>query len=510
VITVVDAKHINSHLHKKDGEEAFQQISYADRVILNKTDLVTTEELSKVNDEIYRINSSAMILETIRSKVDIKKIMNIRAFELERILKTVDAEFLETNNHHDHDHDDHDCGGEDSCGHHSHGHGHGHGHGQKEGHGHGHKKEDSHGHGHKKEDGHGHGHKKEDGHGHGHKKEDGHGHGHKKEDGHGHGHKEEDGHDHGHKKKEHKHAERRKSRHSSKVNSVAIVKKGDIDYDVLVDWLTEMLQEEGQNIYRMKGVLNMEDEDGMFVLQGVHQLWDLEPVGRWAKPCAERVNKVVFIGKSLDRTSIEIGFESCIKGTAAHAEAREHMEQLWRVQAFWETQHTAADALREEQLSDEKQYEVSVHNGLYGMGMLLSERQGDDGRPCVYVAGFAKMPQGIVNNAVETGLIVTGDSLLSCNGTSLKGLPLKDVITILRRLPRGAGVTGTTAKLVLEFGPDADEIPFGGAAAAEPTKNVNASMSWNESKVVPAANSTKRKAGENESQMLKKRKVWKG
>jgi len=277
---------------------------------------------------------------------------------------------------------------------------------------------------------------------------------------------------------------------------VAVVRKGDVDYDVLVDWLTNMLQENGLNIYRMKGLLNMEEEDGLFVLQGVHQLWDLSPVGNWAEPREERVNKLVFIGKEMDRKEMEEGFECCIKGTEAHAEAREEMEKLWRVQAFWETQHTNAE--REEQ-GEEKQYEVSVHNGLHGMGMLLSERLDESGKPEVYVAGFANMPEGVVNNAVEIGLIVPGDMPLSVNGQSLQHMHLKDAIMILRRLPRGSGVSGTTAKLVMAFGPDS---PIDAAAGAEASSAVSDETNGTQAK---------RKGGDAAStQASKKQKVWKG
>ena len=115
VITVVDAKHISTHL-KKDGGEAVTQLAYADRVILNKIDLVSKDELKSLNEMIFKVNSTASIFETVRAQVDIKYLLDIRAFEVERILKTVDPQFLESaSEFHGHSHD-HDCSDEE-CSH---------------------------------------------------------------------------------------------------------------------------------------------------------------------------------------------------------------------------------------------------------------------------------------------------------------------------------------------------------------------------------------------------------
>ena len=46
--TIIDAKHIQSHIDLKSGSEAVNQVAYADRILLNKTDLVTPEDLEVV------------------------------------------------------------------------------------------------------------------------------------------------------------------------------------------------------------------------------------------------------------------------------------------------------------------------------------------------------------------------------------------------------------------------------------------------------------------------------
>ncbi|CZT33179.1 GTPase, G3E family [Rhizobium sp. 9140] len=124
VITLVDAKHLPLRL--KDSREAEDQIAFADVVLLNKTDLVTPEELAKVEATIRVINPSARIHRTQRSEIDLAKVLDQGAFNLERALEN-EPDFLKQDDHH-HDHD-HACGPD--CGHdhhHHHGHDHGHGH----------------------------------------------------------------------------------------------------------------------------------------------------------------------------------------------------------------------------------------------------------------------------------------------------------------------------------------------------------------------------------------------
>lgn len=96
VLTVVDAKHLPVHLTKKrDGtstsnnsasahggiSEALLQISYADRILLNKVDLVSRHEITILKKSIEEINPSASILESSYGNVDISELLNIQAFD---------------------------------------------------------------------------------------------------------------------------------------------------------------------------------------------------------------------------------------------------------------------------------------------------------------------------------------------------------------------------------------------------------------------------------------------
>ncbi|MEX3010263.1 GTP-binding protein [Hoeflea sp. TYP-13] len=120
VVALVDAKHLPLRL--KDSREAEDQIAFADVVLLNKTDLVTEDELLGLEETIRAINPSARIHRTVRAGVALADILDRGAFDLQRALDN-DPQFL------DHDHPDHACG--PGCDHdhdHDHHHHHDHGH----------------------------------------------------------------------------------------------------------------------------------------------------------------------------------------------------------------------------------------------------------------------------------------------------------------------------------------------------------------------------------------------
>lgn len=106
IITLVDAKHIEQHLDEEKPEgaenEAVEQLAFADRVLLNKTDLVTEADLERVEGRIKAINKFAPIVRTQQSNVSADSVLNIGAFDLKRTLE-MDAEFLNTEGEHEHD-----------------------------------------------------------------------------------------------------------------------------------------------------------------------------------------------------------------------------------------------------------------------------------------------------------------------------------------------------------------------------------------------------------------------
>jgi len=106
IITVVDAKHIVQHLDDEKPEgvenESVEQLAFADRIMLNKIDLVDEAELDDVKARIKSINGFAPIFQTQNSIIDPKELINIGAFDLEKTLE-MDPEFLDTEAEHEHD-----------------------------------------------------------------------------------------------------------------------------------------------------------------------------------------------------------------------------------------------------------------------------------------------------------------------------------------------------------------------------------------------------------------------
>ena len=110
------------------------------------------------------------------------------------------------------------------------------------------------------------------------------------------------GHDHEHK---HEH------RHDEAVTSVGFVVPGDLHIKKFNAWISDLLQTKGPDIYRMKGILSIRGDAKRHVFQGVHMQLDAVPSKPWAQG-EPRVNKLVFIGKNLDRNALATGFHNCL------------------------------------------------------------------------------------------------------------------------------------------------------------------------------------------------------
>ena len=132
VTAVVDAKHILLRL--SDSREAREQIAFADQIVLNKTDLVSENDLRMIEARIKRLNPLAPIFRAQRSNVPLDLILRRGSFDLSRIVELEPAflnpahgeeghvhdEALQEDghdhhhdhghdhHHHDHDHDHHD------------------------------------------------------------------------------------------------------------------------------------------------------------------------------------------------------------------------------------------------------------------------------------------------------------------------------------------------------------------------------------------------------------------
>jgi G3E family GTPase len=221
VVTVADAKWLNERL--KDAPEAKNQIAFADVILINKTDLVSPEELSDIEARIRGINPYAKLHKTERAKVPLDAVLGRNAFDLDRILD-LEPDFL---------------GGDDHDHHHHHNHNHDHGH----------------------------------------------------------------DHDHGHGGLKHYHDE--------EMQSIALRTDKPLDPDKFLPWVQDLVQKEGPNILRCKGILAFKDDDQRFVFQGVHMILDGDHQRPW-KAGEKRDSRIVFIGRNLPGKMITDGFESCI------------------------------------------------------------------------------------------------------------------------------------------------------------------------------------------------------
>ena len=229
VVTVADARWLSDRL--KDAPEAKNQVAFADVILLNKTDLVTGPELDAVEARIRGINPYAKLYRTQKSEIDIAKVLNQGAFDLERVLELEPA-FLEEDEHHHHHEHGEACGPD--CGHdHHHDHDHGH-------------------------------------------------------------------HHHG-----------LKAVHDEEIQSVSFSTDKPLDPDKFFPWVQNIVQVEGPNILRSKGILSFKDDPDRFVFQGVHMILDGDHQRPW-KDDEKRLSRIVFIGRQLKRDLLEEGFLACV------------------------------------------------------------------------------------------------------------------------------------------------------------------------------------------------------
>jgi G3E family GTPase len=118
--------------------------------------------------------------------------------------------------------------------------------------------------------------------------------------------------------------------HTEDIETVTITTPGDLDGLKLSRWFRDLLAEFGERVMRMKGILNLRKDPDQFVFQGVHLLFEGRPGRAWAED-EERLNRLVFIGRDLDKDKITRGFMSCIT-TENGARTSEEIDPFGRKQ----------------------------------------------------------------------------------------------------------------------------------------------------------------------------------
>jgi len=113
---------------------------------------------------------------------------------------------------------------------------------------------------------------------------------------------------HDHKNHDHDH----EHRHDETLGSVAIETLGEVNEVKFDQWLGALLQKQGADIFRLKGILNIARNEQRYVFQGVHMIFEGIPQRSW-QPGEERKNQLVFIGRNLNAEQLDKDFRQCLE-----------------------------------------------------------------------------------------------------------------------------------------------------------------------------------------------------
>ena len=94
------------------------------------------------------------------------------------------------------------------------------------------------------------------------------------------------------------------------IKGVALTLDRPVDGEKATVWLNQLLQTQGPDILRAKGILDVKGEPRRLVFQAVHMILDGVLQREW-KPGETRYSRMVFIGRNLDEARLRAGFESC-------------------------------------------------------------------------------------------------------------------------------------------------------------------------------------------------------
>jgi G3E family GTPase len=99
--------------------------------------------------------------------------------------------------------------------------------------------------------------------------------------------------------------------HNEHLTSISLSTANPLDRDKFNAWIAHILQTQGANLLRTKGILSYKNEARRFAFQAVHMIADGDYVAPW-KEGEPRTSRLVFIGRDLNRPQLRKGFESCV------------------------------------------------------------------------------------------------------------------------------------------------------------------------------------------------------
>jgi G3E family GTPase len=106
-------------------------------------------------------------------------------------------------------------------------------------------------------------------------------------------------------------AEEHEHEHDDAIGSLALVEERPMDLDKLGGWLADLVAQRGPDLFRMKGIIQLQAEERRYVFQSVHMLLDGDFDRPW-KPAERRRTEFVIIGRDLDGEALRAGFLACV------------------------------------------------------------------------------------------------------------------------------------------------------------------------------------------------------
>lgn len=98
-----------------------------------------------------------------------------------------------------------------------------------------------------------------------------------------------------------------RARHTSGIQSISMEVERPIDLDRFLRWIDSVIALQGEDVMRVKGILNVTGEDQPFVFQSVHRIMD----GDFLNEATFRQSKLVVIGRNLDQERMRRNFAGC-------------------------------------------------------------------------------------------------------------------------------------------------------------------------------------------------------